>query len=439
MESIQEPVVMRKIFLRLIPLLIVLYIISYLDRVNVGFAALTMNKDLGLSSTIYGRGAGIFFIGYCLFEVPSNLLMVRVGARRWIARILFTWGLAATAMALVQGPDSFLAMRFILGVAEAGFFPAVVLYLTFWFPARYRGRIISTFMLSIPIALAVGAPVSTLIMELDGCWGLKGWQWLFILEGLPGLLLTPVVLRTLTDSPASANWLTSAEKQWLQGELDQDVRASAAAAGGGAPMTVLQVFKHPVILALSFVYFCATAANLGLSLFLPQIIKQLGFTTMQTGLLSAVPYVFGCIGMVAIGYLSDHFNERKKFLIATMLIATTGLGLAGWLGASVGAIAALSFATIGILGCKGPFWPLPTQYMTGTSAAAGIAFINSLGNLGGFVGPSIVGLAKDLTHTFGSGLYALGGLALLAALVTLLFVRVRRPVPTPGERAAAPA
>jgi MFS transporter, ACS family, tartrate transporter len=427
-ETINEKAIMRKIFLRLIPLLITLYIISYIDRVNVGFAALTMNKDIGLSPAVYGWGAGIFFIGYCLFEVPSNLMMVRVGARRWIARILFTWGLAASAMALVQGPYSFLVMRFILGVAEAGFFPAVVLYLTYWFPARYRGRIISTFMLSIPIALGVGAPISTLIMELDGTLGLAGWQWLFLLEGIPGVFLTAVVLKTLTDDPASAKWLTDAEKNWLQAELDKDVRSSVAASGGAAHLSVWQVFKHPVILALSFIYFCATATNLGVSLFLPQIIKEQGFTTMQTGFLSALPYVFGCIGMVVIGYLSDHFNERKKFLIATMVIAGTGLGLAGWLGSSVAAIAALCFATIGILGCKGPFWPLPASYMTGASAAAGIAFINSLGNLGGFAGPSIVGAAKELTNSFGSGLYALSSMALLAAVVTMVFVHARKPV-----------
>ena len=436
MESVHEKAVMRKIFFRLVPLLITLYIISYIDRVNVGFAALTMNKDLGLSPSVYGWGAGIFFIGYCLFEVPSNLLMVRVGARKWIARILFTWGLAASAMMFVQGPNSFLVMRFVLGVAEAGFFPAVVLYLTYWFPARYRGRIISTFMLSIPIALAVGAPVSTLIMELDGALGLKGWQWLFMLEGIPGVLLTGAVLKTLTDDPASAKWLTSSEKQWLQSELDQDVRNSAAAAGGGAPLSVWQVFKHPVILALSFIYFCATATNLGLSLFLPQIIKQQGFTTMQTGFLSAIPYIFGCIGMVGIGALSDYFNERKKFLIATMLIAAVGLVLAGWFGSNIAAIAALCFATIGILGCKGPFWPLPASYMTGASAAAGIAFINSLGNLGGFAGPSIVGIAKDLTNTFGAGLYALGGMALLAAAITMVFVRVRTSPTAVRPRAA---
>jgi ACS family tartrate transporter-like MFS transporter len=424
-SSVTEKLVMRKISLRLIPLLVTLYIISYIDRVNVGFAALTMNKDIGLTTSVFGWGAGIFFIGYCLFEVPSNMMMVRVGARRWIARILFTWGLLATAMALVQGPTSFLVMRFLLGVAEAGFFPAVVLYLTYWFPARYRARVISTFMLSIPIALAIGAPLSTLIMEMNGIWGLKGWQWLFILEGIPGIFLTVVTLKLLTDSPKMAKWLSEDEKAWLKHEIALDEAARPPMTSTADGSAVLSVLKHPAILALSFVYFCATATNLGVSLFLPQIIKQQGFTNIQTGLLAATPYIVGCVGMLAIGWMSDRFKERKKFLAATMFIAALGLGAAGWLGSSIGAIAAICFATIGILGCKGPFWPLPSRYLTGASAAAGIAFINSVGNLGGFFGPSIVGAVKDYTNTFSSGLYALAGMAFVAALATVIFVKER--------------
>lgn len=424
METIHERAIVRKIFVRLVPLLMGLYIISYIDRVNVGFAALTMNKDLGLSASVFGWGAGIFFVGYCLFEIPSNLMMVKVGARRWIARILFTWGVLASAMVFIQGPTSFLVMRFLLGVAEAGFFPAVVLYLTFWFPARYRARIFATFSLAIPLALAIGAPVSTLIMQMDGVWGFKGWQWLFFLEGLPGVLLTVVVLKVLPDTPQAAKWLTTGERQWLADELEKDVLASPAAGKDGAHLSVLQVFKHPVILALCFIYFCATATNLGVSLFLPQIVKQQGFSIMQTGLISAVPYIFGCIGMMGIGYLSDRHNERKAYVIAAMAIAALGLGLAGWLGNSVAAIAAICLATTGILGIKGPFWPLPSAYLTGASAAAGIAFINSLGNLGGFFGPSIVGMARELTGNFQSGLYALSGLALAAVVVTFACVQV---------------
>ena len=240
---------------------------------------------------------------------------------------------------------------------------------------------------------------------------------------MPGVLLTLVVLKVLPDTPQSAKWLAAEERQWLAEELEKDVKASPAAGRNGAHLSVMQVFKHPAVLVLCFIYFCATATNLGVSLFLPQIVKQQGFSNMQTGLISAVPYIFGCIGMMGIGYLSDRHNERKGYVIAAMLIAATGLGLAGWFGNTVTAIAALCIATIGILGIKGPFWPLPSVYLTGASAAAGIAFINSLGNLGGFVGPSIVGMARELTGNFESGLYALSGLAVAAALVALVGVR----------------
>lgn len=423
MSTAIEKQVTRKIFLRLLPLLICLYIISYLDRVNVGFAALTMNADIGLSAAVYGWGAGLFFVGYCLFEVPSNLLMAKVGARRWIARILFTWGLIATCMALVQGPKSFLIMRFLLGVAEAGFFPAVILYLTFWFPVRYRARIISIFMLSIPISLAIGAPVSTALLQLDGLMGLKGWQWLFIIEGIPGVLLFGVVLKYLPDSPKQAAWLSDEERQWLVNELDKDAKAHPAALDGQS--TIWKVFCNPSILALCFIYFTATAANVGLSMFLPQMIKQQGFTGMEIGYITAIPYIVGCIGMVSIGFLSDRFNKRTAFVILALLLIAGGLGAAGWLSGSNLAIIAMCVATVGIMGCKGPFWPLPALYLSGSSAAAGIALINSVGNLGGFFGPGIIGVTKEMTGSYESGLYLLAGLAILGIFTTLIFISDR--------------
>lgn len=419
MDASIEKQVTRKIFVRLLPLLIILYIISYLDRVNVGFAALTMNADIGLSAAVYGWGAGLFFIGYCLFEVPSNILMAKVGARRWIARILLTWGTVATCMALVEGPKSFLTLRFLLGVAEAGFFPAVILYLTLWFPARYRARIISTFMLSIPISLALGAPVSTALLELDGMLGLKGWQWLFIIQGLPGVLMVGVVLKYLTDSPKEAKWLTEAEKKWLSEELEKDIKSSPAADGH---KSLLKVFLNPKILALCGIYFAACAANVGLSMFLPQILKQQGFVGMEIGYMTAIPYIVGCVGMVAIGFLSDHYRKRKVFLIFALLLIAVGLGGAGWLTGSTFAIVAMCAATVGIMGCKGPFWPLPALYLSGTGAAAGIALINSVGNLGGFFGPGIVGMAKEATGSFEGGLYLLSALALVAVSITILFI-----------------
>lgn len=435
MGQVVESQIMRKLFLRLVPLLTLLYIISYIDRVNVSFAALTMNKQIGLSAYAYGLGAGIFFIGYCAFEIPSNLMLVRVGARRWIARILFTWGLCACAMAWVQGPKSFLTMRFILGVAEAGFFPGVILYLTYWFPARYRARIISRFMLSIPISLAVGAPVSTWLLQLDGLLGLHGWQWLYILEGVPAAVLPIAVLTLLPDNPTKASWLTEEEKDWLWQELEQDRER-----GSGKPTaSIAKAFTNPIILALGFIYFADTGANLGLSMFLPQIIKAQGFSNLQTGFLSSIPYITGCVGMLTVGYLSDRYKERKWHLIACLMMIAIGLGTAGYLGNSVGAIVAISFATLGIMGAKGPFWPIPSAYLTGAGAAAGIALINSMGNLGGFAGPYMVGLAKRLTNSFSGGLYALALMTFLGAIVTIIAVRMDKATPAAEASGSAKA
>ncbi len=423
MENVIEKKVMRKLFFRLTPLLMFLYIIAYVDRVNVGFAALTMNKDIGIDAYTYGLGAGIFFLGYFIFEVPSNLILAKVGARKWIARIMFTWGLAASAMALVQGSTSFLALRFILGVAEAGFFPGVILYLTFWFPARYRARIISRFMLAIPLALAVGAPVSTWIMQLDGTLGLTGWQWLFLLEGLPAVFMPIAILTMLPDNPSKAPWLSEDEKKWIERELATDREAVTVKK---TESSALKAFASPMLWAFCFIYLANVGTNYGISMFLPQIIKQQGFSTMQTGFIMSIPYIAGCIGMLAIGYSSDLFKERKWHLIGSLMITAVGLGVAGWLGSTVGAIAAICFGAIGIMGCKGPFWPLPSAYLSGAGAAAGIALINSVGNLGGFFGPYMIGLLKRETGTFESGLYFLGVIAFAGALLTLIAVKVAK-------------
>ena len=421
MDKVVEQQVMRKLYFRLTPLLMFLFIIAYVDRVNVSFAALTMNKDIGLDAYTYGWGAGIFFLGYFIFEVPSNLILARVGARIWISRILFSWGIVACAMAWVQGGTSFLVMRFLLGIAEAGFFPGVILYLTYWFPARYRARIISRFMLAIPLALAVGAPVSTWIMQLDGALGFKGWQWLFVLEGLPAVIMPIAVLMLLPDKPSKAPWLSEKEKQWLERELESDREAVSVKK---AESSIAKVFTNPIIWAFCFIYFANVCTNYGLSMFLPQIIKQQGFSTMQTGFIMSLPYIAGCAGMLIIGYLSDRFKERKWHLIASLMITAVGLGIAGWLGSTVGAIAAIIFGAIGIMGCKGPFWPLPSAYLTGAGAAAGIALINSVGNLGGFVGPYMLGWTKQVTNSFSGGLYFLALVALAGAVATFFTVKV---------------
>ncbi|MBV4503810.1 MFS transporter [Pseudomonas sp. BW13M1] len=415
-----EQQIVHKAALGILPLLICLYIVSYLDRVNIGFAALSMNADIGLSASVYGWGAGLFFVGYCLFEVPSNLLMVKFGARRWIARILFTWGAISMCMAFVQGTGSFLLLRFLLGVAEAGFFPAVILYLTLWFPSRYRARIISLFMLSIPVALALGAPLSTLLLELDGLLGLQGWQWLFIIEGLPGVLLVPVVLRYLPDSPGSAKWLTASEKAWIKRELALDEVVQSRQSTCKA--SVWQVFCDPRVLILCLVYFCATASNLGLSMFLPQIIKQHGFEGMAVGYISAIPYLAGCAGMIVMGVVSDKALKRKVFLSTAFLMIAGGLSGAALFENISLSVLAMSIGTIGIMGCKGPFWALSGSTVSGVGAAASIALINSVGNLGGFLGPGMVGMAKDWSGSFDSGLYLLSGFALFGLVLVAVFV-----------------
>jgi D-galactonate transporter len=425
MDQVNEQKVMSKIFWRLTPLIVFLYIISYIDRVNVGFAALTMNKDIGLNPYTYGLGAGIFFWGYFLFEVPSNLIMAKVGARKWIARILFTWGLVAIAMAWVQGPKSFLVMRFILGVAEAGFFPGVILYWTYWFPARYRARIISRFMLAVPLSFGIGGPISTSIMHvLEGALGLKGWQWLFITEGLPAVLLPIVVLFVLPDKPREASWLTEAEKNWLEHELQADREKIAVKKTESSAWRSL---ANPMVWALCLIYFARTACNYGLGLFMPQIIKAQGYSNLATGWIMLIPYVLGAIAMLSFGWSSDRIKERKWHLIVAFLIMIIGLGGAGLAGRTTLSLALLCVAAIGINGSNPPFWPLPSAYLSGTAAAAGIALVNSVGNLGGFAGPYMVGWARQVSKGFSGGLYALALMGVIGALFTLFTVKSETP------------
>jgi len=337
-----------------------------------------------------------------------------------VALLVLKVALQFLALALGAG---FGIVRFLLGVAEAGFFPGVILYLTYWFPARYRARIISRFMLAIPLSLAVGAPLSTWIMQLDGVLGYHGWQWLFIIEGIPTALATFVVLKWLPDRPSDATWLNEDEKRWLENELISDRELVAVDKGVS---TIREVFTNPIVWSFCLIYLAATTCNLGLSMFLPQIIKQQGFSMMQTGFIMSIPYIAGCAGMLAIGYSSDHFKERKWHLAGSLGLVTIGLGLAGFLGNTIGAIVAICCATIGIMGCKGPFWPLPSAYLSGAGAAAGIALVNAVGNLGGFFGPWVVGIAKQTTNSFSGGLYALALVALIGTLLTIITVKVRK-------------
>lgn len=421
MQQAAQAATVKKVFLRLMPVLFISYILAYIDRINIGFAALTMNAELGISPYIYGLGAGVFFLGYFIFEIPSNLILEKVGARRWIARIMISWGVISAGMVFVQGPTSFVIVRFLLGVAEAGFFPGVILYLTYWFPQQYRARIIAAFMVAIPVSLAVGAPLSTAILQLNGVLGLKGWQWLFILEGVPTILFGLVFLAVMPDRPRDAKWLSDGERHWLQTTLDSEHTAVAAVHG----TNVLRAFADPRLLALAFIYFANTTANLGLAFFLPQILKGLGLSNMQTGFMTAVPYVFGTLGIMAFGYVSDKYKERRFTLFAALSLTAFGLIAAGVMTGSLLAVIVMAIAAVGIYGSKAPFWPLPSMFLTGSAAAGGIALINSIGNLGGFVGPYVVGWIREVTHSYEAGLYFLGGLALSAAVLTLIVVNAR--------------
>jgi ACS family tartrate transporter-like MFS transporter len=405
-----------KVSRRLLPLVVVAYLVAYIDRTNIAIAALTMNQDLGFSASLYGIGAGIFFIGYALFEVPSNMILEKVGARIWIARIMITWGIVSGLMATVVGPVSFLSLRFLLGVAEAGFFPGMILYFTYWFPARYRGRVISTLFIAVPVANAVASAISGAILEMDGILGLKGWQWVFIIEAIPAVLLAFVVLRYMTDRPAVAKWLDADEKEWLESELQAE-RAKVDAAG---KLSVVQVLTDPRVLAISAIYFFSATANYGITFFLPQIVKGLGHSNLMTGFLTAIPYTVGVVGLLAFGYSSDRFMERRRHLITAATIGGFGFLLAAWAGNSYWALAAMCIATIGTYGSRPSMWPMPSQFLTGASAAVGIALINSIGNLGGYVGPFVVGWIRDSTKSFEMGVYFLAGCAFMAALIAYL-------------------
>jgi ACS family tartrate transporter-like MFS transporter len=411
----------KTVSLRLMPVLFISYVLAYIDRINIGFAALKMNSDIGISPYIFGFGAGVFFLSYFIFEVPSNLALAKFGARKWISRIMISWGIISAAMAFVQGPTSFFIVRFLLGAAEAGFFPGVILYLTFWFPEQYRARIIAAFIVAVPVSLALGGPTSTAILHMDGIAGLKGWQWLFILEGLPTALFGLVFLTVMPDRPRDAKWLSVEERASLQRAIDDEDRAVATAHGS----SVLDALKDPRVLALAFIWFANTTANLGLAFFLPQMLKGLGLTDMQTGITTSIPYVFGTLGILAFGYVSDRYNERRWTLCAALGLTAIGLVAAGLLTGSLLAVAVMAVAAIGIYGAKPPFWPLPSTFLTGKAAAAGIALINSIGNLGGFVGPYAMGWIKDSTHSFEAGLYFLAGLTLLAAALTPIVVNAR--------------
>ena len=407
---------MAKVSRRLLPFLLLLYIISWLDRANVSFAALQMNVDLGFSAAIYGFGAGIFFIGYAIFEIPSNLVMIRVGPRLWIARIMVTWGLISASMMFVQGERSFYIMRFLLGVAEAGFLPGIIYYLSLWFPATVRARAVSWFMIAIPLSIVIGGPLSGLLLEMNGILGLRGWQWMYLIEGLPAVVLGLVVLTYLTDTPAQARWLTSEQREWLSAHME----AEHASARDKYRVNLRQALLHPTVWKLALIMFACQTASYGLTLWVPQIVKSWsGLSNLRVGLISALPYVAAALGMVLIGISSDRRKERFLHIAIPSAIGAVGFVASAYLSSPVAGITALPVAAVGDYSIRGPFWALPGRFLSGSAAAAGIALINSMSALGGFVGPYLVGYLKSLTGSFESGLLCLALLLLLGAFGTL--------------------
>ena len=383
-----ERLLLKKVTGKLIPFMFVLYIIAYLDRVNVGFAKLQMNQLPWFSESIYGIGSGIFFLGYFLFEVPSNLILERVGARRWIARIMLTWGVMAVGMLFTNSVRSFYIMRFLLGIAEAGFFPGMILYLTYWYTAKERASMIASFMIAIPFANIIGSPISGMLLSLK-IFGLAGWQSLFLLEGLPAILLAFVVLRYLPDGPQSAKWLNAEEADHLQHRIaiEQDLKQDKS---HGSLKTVI---SHPVVWQLCLIYFTLNVGSYGIGMWLPQIIKKFGnVSNTQTGFLTAIPHIAGALGLYLNGRHSDKTQERRLHVAFGALVGGIGLLMSAYITAPAGQLLSLAIALAGFNSMLAPFWTLPSTFLVSAAAAGGIAFINSVGNLGGFVGPYLLGI-----------------------------------------------
>lgn len=414
---------LRRIAWRLLPLLTLGYLVSFIDRANVGFAALQMNRDVGLSAAAFGFGSGLFFLSYALLEVPSNLLMQRYGARRWLARIMISWGLLSAATALTRGPLSFYALRLLLGAAEAGFFPGVVLYLTYWFPNAWRARIVALFMIAIPLSSMLGSPLSAALLGTEGLLGLHGWQWLFIAEALPAILLGLFALAWLQDGPAQARWLSGAQRDWLRARLEQEAAARGALVGA-TPVRLLLRDRRVLIAGL----LCAgsNAVSQSLSIWQPQIIKSFGISASQTGWVNAIPFALATGLMIWWGRRSDRLNERLWHTAVPLTLV--GAALLGTLAVSAlwPTVALLSVVFVSTYAFKGPFWAMSTQWLSAPSAAGGLALINSAGSFATFAGSWLLGLIKDRTGSFPLGLLPMALLCLLG-VATLLWSEWLRP------------
>ena len=434
MDAALQRSTMRKVYLRLLPFAVLSYVLAYIDRINVSFAGLTMRSDLGMSAATFGFAVGMFYWGYFIFEVPSNVILEKVGARIWIARIMITWGILAGLTAAVSGSTGFAIVRFLLGVAEAGFFPGIILYFTYWFPSRHHARIVSGFLIGLPVAVALGAPISTALLGLDGLFGLRGWQIMYIAEAVPTVFIGVLTYFVLTDRPQEAKFLSEEERNWLVSTIAAERRATEAV----RKFTMWEALYNPKVLLLSLNYLGIVTASLGMLIFIPQIIKSLGnYSNMTVGWLTMIPYICGAIAMVVWGRISDRMNERRWNLFFGCVLLTVGLVIAGMTMGTWGALVGMSIAAMGFYGSKGPFFAMPPMFLSGPALAAGIAWINSIGNLGGFFGPSYVGLMKDLTGGYAGGLYGLALLGLVAAIVCALFLHIPKRIPS--EAVGAPA
>ena len=414
----RESAIYAKVRRKLLPFLFLLYIVAYLDRINVGFAALQMNRELGLSEAVFGFGAGIFFIGYFALEIPSNLILQRLGARVWISRIIISWGVVAIAMMFTRGARSFYLLRFLLGAAEAGFFPGIIFYLTHWFPSRERARAVSLFMTATQIAGIVGGPLSGLLLAMNGVGHLAGWQWLFLAEGIPAVILGAATARYLPDTPEHAPWLNSGERKMLSARLalERESRSNH---------TLRAALSNGKVWLLALIYFAIVFGHYGIALWLPQILKGFGgMSDLRVGILSAVPFVTAAVAMVIVAKHSDSHQERRWHLTMSafggaIALAASAAARSRWV-----SILTIAIAAAGVSSTAGPFWTLPAGFLDGTAAAGGIALINSTGNLAGFVGPSVVGLIREATGSFSGGLLVMALAVMMAGLIALAMLEV---------------
>jgi MFS transporter, ACS family, tartrate transporter len=420
MHASLEQVIVPKVTWRLIPILFLCYIIAYIDRINVAFAGLQLQKAFGVDGAtyyqIYGWGAGMFFIGYFLFEVPSNLILHRVGARLWIARIMIVWGLISSAMMFVKTPTGFYVMRFMLGVAEAGFFPGIILYMTYWFRAQDRARTVALFSTAGTLAGFFNSPISGKLLQLDGVLGLAGWQWLFLIEGIPAVAVGLVVLVVLPDKPQKARWLSDTEREWIRSELARDEEQ----AGPGQQHQLREVFASGRVWLLCVIYFLLNVGAYGFEMWLPQIIRGFsGFSEFRIGLVNAIPYLAATICMVLVGRHSDRTGERRWHVAASAFAAAVGFAASALSHNLFVSLAALALAFSGVKSMLGPFWAQSTAFLSGTAAAGGIAWINSVGNLGGFAGPMVVGQVRKATGSYANGLFTLGAALVILGILAL--------------------